>query len=717
MSDYTPLLISFEEAAELRKELGRDSLMGNTIKREQIQLENYIQSIGIEVPGHGEAGGYEHNRHKQNYIHMDIAGRLFLITENEAYRDYIRNMLVAYAEVYPTLELNVSRDTNPPGRLFHQTLNENMWMLYASCAYSCIHHTLTEGERELIEKDLFKEMINMFVDTYAHDFDIVHNHGLWAVAGVGICGYAIQDQEAVDKALYGLKGDSVSGGFLAQLSQLFSPDGYYMEGPYYHRFSLRPIFLFAEAIERRQPDLEIYKFNDSVIKTTSYAVMATAFPDGVLPALNDSSKTMDINDEGVLIATNLCFTRYGFDQNLLAMADHQDMVWVHTSGAALSQGVEAAEVIPAFNWGSLLLTDGPEGEKGGLSILRHRDQKDSDTMALLWFGQHGSDHKLHSALDHGHFDGLHLNVFNQGQEVLHDYGFGRWVNVEPKFGGRYIPENKSYCKQTIAHNTVTVDQKTQNNGDTATAEARWGEKHFFMADKPELQAASAFVRGYYEGVDMQRTAVVAELDGVENPLVIDLFRIISDEEHTYDYPLHYTGQMIRADFEYECKPTLKPMGDSNGYQHLWHLADGKTDNGSLFSWLQGNSYYSLISNGVEGSEAIMARVGANDPDFNLRSEPALILRQKGKSHLFANVLETHGHFDESVEASVNARGVISRVEVIGMNEVASVVRLHRVDGRTDTLAVSNLTEGLEGVEHSVTFGEETFSWQGSVAFV
>lgn len=48
-------------------------------------------------------------------------------------------------------------------------------------------------------------MIHMFVVTYGHDFDIVHNHGLWAVAAVGICGYAINDQESVDKALYGLK--------------------------------------------------------------------------------------------------------------------------------------------------------------------------------------------------------------------------------------------------------------------------------------------------------------------------------------------------------------------------------------------------------------------------------------------------------------------------------------------------------------------------------
>ncbi|WP_087021027.1 heparinase II/III domain-containing protein [Thaumasiovibrio subtropicus] len=717
MTDYQPLLMTMDEAAALREDLGKETLMGKALARDIAKVQDYIATVGIEVPGHGEAGGYEHNRHKQNYIHMDIAGRLFLITEEAQYRDYIRDLLVAYAEVYPSLELNISRDTNHPGRLFHQTLNENMWMLYSSCAYSCIHHTLSADERTLIENDLFRIMVEMFVDTYAHDFDIIHNHGLWAVAAVGICGYAIQCQDTVGKALYGLKGDSVSGGFLAQLSQLFSPDGYYMEGPYYHRFSLRPIHLFAEVIERRQPEVGIFAHKDGVIQTTTYAVMSTAFPDGTLPALNDSSKTMDINDEGILIGTSVCFERYEEDANLLAMANHQQDVWVHIAGKKLSDAVAATESIPAFDWGSLYVTDGPEGDKGGLTILRHRDANEEDTMALLWFGQHGSDHQYHSALDHGHYDGLHLSIFNRGQEVTQDYGFGRWVNIEPKFGGRYIPENKSYCKQTIAHNTVVVDKKTQNNFDTATAESKWGELHFFNKDNKALQSMSGIIRGYYDGVDMQRTVLVAELEGIARPVVVDLFRLISEETHSYDYPVHHIGQLIRTDFDYQANNTLAPMGEDNGYQHLWQVAQGEVEGSTLVSWLHGESYYSMVSSAPAGSEVIFARLGANDPDFNLRSEPAFVLRQQGKTHLFANVLETHGYFNEAIEASTEARGLIERVEVVGMNDTASVVRLHRTDGKVHTLGVSNQTGGAQDGEHNVSFNGETFSWTGNVAML
>ena len=716
---YQPLLMSYEQAAELRQHIGADSLIGRSIATEIAALEAYMP-IGIEIPGHGEAGGYEHNRHKQNYIHLDLAGRLYLITEDKRYLDYATEVLVEYAKVYKHRELNISRDSNKPGRLFHQTLNENMWMLYSSCAYSCIRHELSEDQQLLIENDLFKVMLEMFVETYAENFDIIHNHGLWSVASAGICAYAINDQATVDKAIYGLKGDSVTGGFIAQLTQLFSPDGYYMEGPYYHRFSLRPIFLFAETIERRQPEIGIYQLKDEVIKTTAYAVMSTAFPDGALPALNDSSRTMDIKDLGILLATNICFDRYEQNDTLLAMAKHQDEVWVHNTGATLSNALANNADVANFNWGSLSLTDGAQGECGGVTILRHRDAQSDDSMALLWYGQHGSDAKLHSALDHGHFDGLHLSLFNNNQEFTNDYGYGRWVNIEPKFGGRYIPENITYCKQTIAHNTVVVDGISQNQGSTAIAQKHNGEKHFTIlaednSGETKLQAMSAFARDYYPGIDQQRTVILVELDDFEKPLIIDLFRMISDEQHSYDYPVHYKGQIIRTDFEYTTNKSLSTVGTESGYQHLWNLGQGKVEKSSLTTWLMGDTYYSLISSANDDSEVIFARTGANDPDFNLRSEPMFILRQKAANHLFANVYETHGYFNEAIEASLNARGRVTSVEVLQADDVASVVALHLDDESHVKVCVSNAVGVNDSTETSVSINDETINWTGPVA--
>jgi hypothetical protein len=397
------------------------------------------------------------------------------------------------------------------------------------------------------------------------------------------------------------------------------------------------------------------------------------------------------------------------------MANHQQNVWVHAAGLTLSNAVEAAQEIKPFSWGSLFMTDGPKGEKGGVSILRHRDDKDDDTMALIWMGQHGSDHQYHSALDHGHYDGLHLSVFNRGHEVLHDYGYGRWVNVEPKFGGRYIPENKSYCKQTVAHNTVTVDQKTQNNFNTALAESKFGQKHFFLTEDSAFQAMSGTISDYYDGVDMQRSVLLVELSEFEKPLVIDVYRITADAEHQYDLPYHYKGQIIRTDFAYQVESKLRPLGQDNGYQHLWNLGSASVETSSLITWLHGSSYYSLVSSASAASncQVIFARTGANDPDFNLRNEPALILRQSAKDHVFASVLETHGYFNESIEASLNARGLVKSIEVLGHNSMATVIEISLVSGKKYVFGISN--QATTDVTHQVEFNGISYQWDGATA--
>ena len=710
------LLMTADEAAAIRNHVktqdAESDLLTKSINDSIAKTDAYL-SMPIEIPGHGEAGGYEHNRHKQNYIHLNLAGNLWLITEDKKYLTFITDMLMGYAKVYPELEQNVSKDTNPPGRLFHQTLNENMWLMYASIAYACVKSELSSDQRDYIETRLFREMVTLFTETYGHDFDIIHNHGVWAVAGVGVCGLAINDIEIANKAIYGLKGDGTTGGFLAQLRELFSPDGYYMEGPYYHRFAIRPILILAEAINRKLPDIDIYNFEGGVIQRTTEALMKTVFPDGTFPALNDSSKTIGIDDEGLIVAASLCYKHYGANDNLIAMAQIQDEVWIGESSIALSKAASNREKLP-LNWGSMIITDGPDGDRGGVSILRQADAQDDVHMALMWYGQHGSDSEFHSALDHGHFDGLHISWFNRGQEVLKDYGYGRWVNVEPKFGGRYIPENKSYCKQTVAHNTVTVDGKTQNNADTKTAEKKWGTLNQFTTDADFGQVMSATVNGYYDGVDMTRTAILLNRKA-GSPILVDLYNLTSDAEHQYDLPVHFDGQLVRTNFEYQSHNELKPLGDSAGYQHLWNIAESspRTEKGAmLFSWLMGNSYYSLVTAATENTKIHICRTGANDPDFNLRSEPALVIRDHGSDHLFATVYEQHGTFVESLEISENARGTVQDVEIIHNCNQASIVKIS--DSANGDYIVSYWKGDDADAEHEITVGANQFSWKGAI---
>jgi hypothetical protein len=687
MNHWQPLLISIDEAKKLRAACETDSVLGDALRAQIATLENTLKQP-VAIPGHGEAGGPEHTQHKQNYLTLNLAGRLFLITGEPRYRERALALLNGYAEMYPSLGSATSKDSNAPGRLFHQTLNENMFWLYAVEGYHCVMASLDAAQRETIETRLFRVMADDALNRHTADFDIVHNHGIWSVAAAAISGYVLGDAPLVEKALYGLKGDRESGGFFAQLSQLFSPDGYYIEGPYYHRFALRPLLLLAEAIERRQPELQIYQFRDQIIRKTCEALMQTAFPDGVWPALNDSSKTINIRDDGAVIAASVCYARYSQNPVWIAVAQQQQSVWVSAAALPLSAALKNAPLTSA-DWGSVALRDGPEGTQGGIGILRHGTQDQS--MALMWYGQHGSIPRLHSALNHGHFDGLHLSLFSHGREYLRDYGFGRWVNVEPKFGGRYIPENNTYCKQTVAHNTVVVDGQSQHGGNSLQAETRWGGSHFFVTEHPAGQGMSARLRDYYPGVNQQRTVLMLNLPELPSPLMVDVFRLTSHQPHRYDYCLHHLGQFVRCDPAPDAARELKPLGEQQGYQHLWDCARAKIAAGesALFSWLDSDRYRTLTSAFPEGGELIVARTGAGDPHFNLRSEPALLLRTDGTNAIFASVFETHGYFDEATETSLSARGQVERVSVTGHDDVRTELKVFLTGNRILNIRINN----------------------------
>ncbi|MGL6259664.1 heparinase II/III domain-containing protein [Vibrio sp. WXL210] len=703
-----PILLSQEEIELLRKEVGKPSLMGRTIESHRKDLEAFMR-LPLDVPGHGEAGGYEHNRHKQNYTYMSLAGRLFLITQEDKYAKFVRDLLAIYAEKYLTFDFHVQKNTNPTGRLFHQILNEHCWLMFTSLAYSCVASTMSEQERQAVIDGVFEPMLDMFTVKYGHDFDRIHNHGIWAVAAVGICGLVVGKPEYLEMSVYGQDRNG-TGGFLEQISRLFAPSGYYMEGPYYHRYAIRPLCVLAEVIHRHMPEIDIYNYKDKVIGNTVQALLATAYPNGAFPALNDASRSMGITDMGVQVAVSIYAKHYGLDDNILGMAKIQNSVWMHACGLEVSQAYEAATAereIGLPYWPSVELNEGPNGDRGAQGFVRMQDNTGDVSQLVMNYGQHG--------MGHGNFDTLGISFFNRGQEVLREYGFCRWVNVEPKFGGRYLDENKSYARQTIAHNLITIDQQCQNQFDVERADGVHGLPHFFKVDNEQIKGMSAFANDHYDGFNMQRSVFMLSLDELEAPLLLDLFRLEGEGEHQFDYSHQYAGQVIRTNFDYQAFGELTTLGDDAGYQHLWKVAAGEQNQTALVSWLQNNSYYTWLgTSSNDNGEVVFTRTGANDPSFNLRSESGFMLRSKGTSPLFASVLETHGYFNEEFEQSVNARGQVKNITIIGHNDVATVVEIETAKSQC-VVMISNQLDAAEATQHTIEFNSKTYSWTGYYA--
>ena len=702
LSSHPSLSLSVSEAQEVVSNLEKYPLLKSSYQDLREAADLAIVS-DMEVPLPGEAGGYAHERHKQNYRDMKNAGYLYTFTGDTAYAHFVKNMLDEYAVLYPTLGPHPLSAKQKPGRLFHQVLNESVWLLNTAQAYDCVYDWLSPEDRQKYEDKIFDPMVELFSVQYAEAFDQIHNHGMWATASVGMIGLAMGNDEYVNRAIFGTENNG-TGGFLAQVEHLFSPDGYYMEGAYYVRYAIRPLLFFAEALERNRPFVKIYEFKDQIIKKAFYSMVQMTNPNGEFFPINDASVSMNILAPGVMYGTSVILDRYGFDKNLLGLAKIQGEVYPNGAGLKLAKAFAQEVEVMEPSWSSIEFVDGDDGTHGGFGILRTGEGKDQTVLAMK-YGGHG--------LGHGHFDKLQFMFYDQGEDVVTDYGYARWVNIETKYGGRYLPENNSYAKQTVAHNTLVVDGISQNGGNRQAADKVHANRHFFDGSDSEVQVMSATSDDHYKGMSMQRTMFLIKDQRLDYPVVVDIYRVESDKQHQYDMPIHYKGYIMNTNFDYKTdKQVQKPLGRSNGYEHIWKTAEATVTSDAMVTWLDGHRYYSYITDVSTKSKILFGMTGANDPKFNLRNEPVLITRTSGKDMVFASVLEPHGYYSLAGEKSVAVHPTIQELRVVGHNSEASIIEVTGEQGLYWTIMINN-AEADADAEHTVEFSGMEYSWKGN----
>jgi len=138
----------------------------------------------------------------------------------------------------------------------------------------------------------------------------------------------------------------------------------------------------------------------------------------------------------------------------------------------------------------------------------------------------------------------------------------RFVNIGQKGGGNYLPENKTWAKQTIAHNTLTLNEASHFEGKYEIGSQHHSDLRFFSADNENVQVVSATESNAYPGTDMQRTLAMIKDDEFENAFVLDLFKANSDSSNQYDLPLYYFGQIIQTNFNFVAPIQIKMMNYS-----------------------------------------------------------------------------------------------------------------------------------------------------------
>jgi oligo-alginate lyase len=689
------------EAALVKKDLLKYPLLTRSYRDIKQEVDQWLQKdIDVPVPK-DPAGGYTHDKHKYNYTLMFNSGILYNLTGELKYAQLVSRTLLKYAALNPTLKNHPQATSSSPGRLFWQALNDANWLVYSGMAYDLTYNGITAADRKTIEEGAFKPEVEFITRDLQTWFDLIHNHGVWACAGVGLVGIATNNKDYIDMALYGTKKDGKSG-FIALMDGLFSPDGFYAEGPYYTRYAILPYYLLATALDKVRPELKIFQYRDQILQKALMAGLQQTNLDGTFYSFNDALKEKDYTSNELVTAVDIAWDKYGKDDGLLVVARAQNRVLLNKGGVSIAAALATVgNKSLRFPYKTVEYRDGSKGDRGGVTVLR--SGKDDQLSSLIFkYTSHG--------LSHGHYDKLNYQFYDKGNEILRDYGAVRFIGIEQKYGGRYLPETKGYAAQTIAHNTLVLDEKSHFNGKEETAEKYPAQKRFSQLKGPAVQVVSAATDRAYDGVNLQRTVYLLDLPG-GNRLVTDLFTVESAAEHQYDLPFHYNGQLISTSVKYTpFTDKQEALGKKNGYQYLWKEAEARVNDTLVqLTFLNDRTYYSL-STLVQGPATVyFTRSGANDPNFNLRHEPAMIVRNTGRNQTYVNVLEIHGQFDPINEFSTYAYASVKQIRLIRQDAQYTIAEVLLGDKRI-IIAQSNSNTGTNS-SHSVS----GYNWKGPYA--
>ena len=716
--DRPGLILTKDGIEKIQSGLGKTPLFDDSLAALKEEVDAEIE-LGIETPIPKDfSGGYTHQRHKRNFFMLQKAGVLFQILEDEKYAEYIRDMFFQYEAMYKDLPLHPQTRSYARGKLFWQSLNDSNWLVYASQAYDAVYDWLSEEERSTLEKNLFRPFADHISIDSPQFFNRVHNHSTWGVAGVGMIGLVMQDEELIERALHGLKDDGLEigtkdndggfikvegqkSGFLANLNEPFSPAGYYTEGPYYQRYAMYPFLIFAQALHNVRPELSVFDYKDGVLLKGVDVLLNLSDADGEFFPLNDGQKGMSYHNSALITAVNLAYYYGDKDPRLLSIAQEHGSVLLDDTGYAVAAAVRDG-LAEKFEKTSANYSDGANGDEGGLGLLRYGDE---DLTLLFKYTAQG--------LSHGHYDKLSYSLYQKGNEVLQDYGMSRFVNIGQKGGGNYLPENKTWAKQTIAHNTLVQNETSHFGGLYEVGSQHHSSLRFFDASNKSVQVVSASESNAYPGTLMQRTMALIKDEEFDKPFLLDIFKIDSETKNKYDLPFHYLGQILDTNVDYQAQATLSTLGDKNGYQHLYLEAKGAAAKGnSKFSWIGDNKFYTLTSVTKKTDEVLLTRIGANDPEYNLRRDPAVIIRRPDTANTsFVSVVEPHGHYDLVSESAYRSTSNIAQLTVIQDDEEYSVVSIQTVKGSERLFIVSN--DSVDSSKrHSVEVDGKKYSWKG-----
>jgi oligo-alginate lyase len=424
-------------------------------------------------------------------IHADYAreviddGLVFQVTGDKRYAVHAREILLAYAERYLTYPVHDNQG-KPGGRGGHvasQSLTEATWLIDIEQGADLVWDSLSEADRNAIADKIIRPALNEIIIPQKYG---IHNIQNRENSAIGLAGFLLNDSKLITLAI-----DNPQTGFRAQMERGVLPGGFWLEGSTgYHFFAMDGMWPLMEAARNCGIDLYGPKF-----KSLFDGPISLTMPNLSLPNFNDSGISPLESHADIY---ELAAARYHDPAYSALLSKHRSSRMALLFGAT---GLSDGNVhVPATSRNLA----GP-----GYAILDRGDGTNATWLASK-YGPHGGGH--------GHPDKNSFILYARGEIVAPDVGTHAYGS----------PLHTGWDKTTLAHNTLVVDEKSQEpaEGKCLAFGSEQGVD-FSTTDAGPIYPGVHFVRS----VAMLTTNAIVFIDQIE-----------ADAPHTFDLAYHQVGK-------------------------------------------------------------------------------------------------------------------------------------------------------------------------------
>jgi hypothetical protein len=491
-------------------------------------------------------------------------GLLYCINGEERYAVTGRQILMDFAELY--LKYPTGNTILGPAHVFFGTLSESFWGVDMAYGYDLLYNYpgFTEKDRRILKDSLFyplARITQLFPESAS-------NRQLWYNNVSAAVGFLYGDEDLIKFALQGKYG------FDWQLGSALPESGFWPEWSGYHFVALRGMIHLAEMARHNGTDLYDRIVAGRTMKKMFDAPFLLVKPNYEFPRCKDSGGGSILEyapyyDVGYAVYRD---PKYLTILNLSRLDRGSQLVGETSALGRAPEPITLFSLVPDLpsDTVSAITQESVDLPGNGFAVLRGKHEQ---TYLYLDYGIMGGEH--------GHPDRLQMGYYATGRN---------WI-VDPLNESYMNPNLQLWFRQSIAHNTLVVDQTTQTwtNG--------FGR---FFGSVPSLQVASGGCTSAYPGVSLARTLVQC------GGYFLDIFDAKAPEKHIYDLPLHSFGSLTVTGVELERQPVdlfgMKP--GIPGYDQLTDMFLGKTDTKWKADFKDKGSTLSLYVLGEPGTEVL-----------------------------------------------------------------------------------------------------------------